>query len=127
MKKQYLKTMAIMFATTLLFLTGCGANNMTDNNTGNNGAGNIGSNTAGNNNGTEQTNKLTEADARQITLKKAGLETATFTKQEYDANESKFEFEFHTDAKEYECDVNAIDGSIHNYSVENMENKEIFD
>ena len=114
MKKQYLKTMATLFAATFLLLTGCGANNTADNNTGNNS-------------GTEQTNKLTEADARQIALKKAGLETATFTKQEYDANESEFEFEFHTDAKEYECDVNAIDGSIHNYSVENMENKEIFD
>ena len=122
MKKQHLKTMAIMFVTLLLFLTGCGANNMTDYNANNNG-----SNNTDNNNGTEHENKLTEADARQIALKKAGLETATFTKQEYDANESEFEFEFHTDDKEYDCDVNAIDGSIHNYSVENRESKEIFD
>lgn len=110
MKKQYLKTMATLFVATFLLLTGCGANN-----------------TADNNNGTQQTNKLTEADARQIALKKAGLETATFTKQEYDANENEFEFEFHTDDKEYDCDVNAIDGNIHNYSVENRESREIFD
>ena len=127
MKKQYLKTMAILFVTTLLFLTGCGANNMTDNNTGDNGSSSNGSNTAGNNNGAGHENKLTETDARQIALKKAGLETATFTKQEYDSNDKEYEFEFHTDDKEYDCDVNAIDGSIHNYSVENMENKEIFD
>lgn len=122
MKKQHLKTMAIMFVTLLLFLTGCGANNMTDYN-----ANNSGSNTTDNNNGTEHGNKLTEADARQIALKKAGLETATFTKQEYDSNDKEYEFEFHTDDKEYDCDVNAIDGSIHNYSVENRESKEIFD
>ena len=119
MKKQHLKTMAIMFVTLLLFLTGCGANNMADNNADNNGT--------GNNNATGQENALKEADARQIALKKAGLETATFTKQEYDSNDKEYEFEFHTDDKEYDCDVNAIDGSIHNYSVENRESKEIFD
>lgn len=115
MKKQYLKTMGILFAATLLFVTGCGANNTKDNNNN------------GNNNASGQESRLSEADARQIALKKAGLETATFTKQEYDSNDMEYEFEFHTDDKEYDCDVNAIDGSIHNYSVENMENKEIFD
>lgn len=107
MKKHNFKTMVILFAATLLLVTGCGANN-----------------TADNNNASEQGSTLTEADARQIALEKAGLETATFTKQEYDANDVEYEFEFHTNEKEYDCDVNAIDGSIRNYSVEN---REIFD
>lgn len=146
MKKHNIRIMAILFAATLLFVTGCGANNTTDNNntgnngnntsgnnnTGNNGvgnnsnnnAGNNGSNTSGNNNASGHKNTLSEADARQVALKKAGLETATFTKQEYDANDVEYEFEFHTNEKEYDCDVNAIDGSIRNYSVEN---REIFD
>lgn len=107
MKKHNFKTMVILFAATLLLVTGCGANN-----------------TADNNNASEQGSTLTEADARQIALVKAELETATFTKQEYDANDVEYEFEFHTNEKEYDCDVNAIDGSIRNYSVEN---REIFD
>lgn len=107
MKKQYLKTMATLFVAAFLLLTGCGANNARNNSADNNVSG--------------QENALTEADARQIALQKAGLETATFTKQEYDANESEFEFEFHTDDKEYDCDVNATDGTINNYSVENRE------
>ena len=111
MKKHNFKTMAILFTATLLFATGCGANNMTDNNSSGN---TVGNNNAGNNSSFGQTNTLTEADARQIALKKAGLETATFTKQEYDANDIEFEFEFHTNDKEYDCDINAIDGSIQN-------------
>lgn len=142
MKKHNIRIMAILFAATLLFVTGCGANNTTDNNntgnngnntSGNNNTGNNGSNSnnnAGNNgnnsnnNASGHKNTLSEADARQVALKKAGLETATFTKQEYDANDVEYEFEFHTNEKEYDCDVNAIDGSIRNYSVEN---REIFD
>lgn len=65
-----------------------------------------------------QASTITEADARQIALDKAGLENATFTKQEYDATESNFDFEFHTDTKEYECEVNALNGEIKDYSVE---------
>lgn len=126
MKKHNFKTMVILFVTILLLVTGCGANNTTDNNN----AGNNDSNTSGNNNGvgnngntnaSEQGSTLTEADARQIALQKAGLETATFTKQEYDANDVEYEFEFHTNDKEYDCDVNATDGTINNYSVENRE------
>ena len=129
MKKHNIRTMAILLAATLLFVTGCGANNTTDNNnTGNNSAGannsNNANNNADNNNASEPGNRLSEADARRIALEKAGLETATFTKQEYDENDIEFEFEFHTNDKEYDCDINAIDGSIRNYSVEN---REIFD
>lgn len=113
MKKHSFKIMAILFAATFLFLTGCGANNTADNN-------NAGNNN-GNNNASGQVSTLTEADARQIALQKAGLETATFTKQEYDANDIEYEFEFHTENQEYDCDVNAIDGSIRNYSVEKRE------
>ena len=61
---------------------------------------------------------ISEADARQIALQKAGLETATFTKQEYDAMDTDYEFEFITDTQKYECKINALDGSIKDYSVE---------
>lgn len=118
MTKHNSKIPAFLLAGTLLITTGCGANNNVDSNTGNNNTGNIGNNNTGNNNSSEQENTLTEADARQIALQKAGLETATFTKQEYDSHDKEYEFEFHTDAMEYDCDVNAADGAIRNYSVE---------
>lgn len=114
MKKHNFKTMVILFIATLLLVTGCGANNTADNN-------NAGNNNASGNNTSTQGTTLTEADARQIALEKAGLETATFTKQKYDANDVEYEFEFHTQDKEYDCDVNAIDGSVRNYSVEKRE------
>lgn len=98
MRKQNFKTMVILLTATLLLVTGCGANN----------------------NASEQANTLTEADARRIALEKAGLETATFTKQEYDAEDVDFEFEFHVDGKEYECEISAKDGTIKNYDVENI-------
>jgi uncharacterized membrane protein YkoI len=97
------KIPAFLLAGTLIITTGCGAG---------------GNNTAGNNNSSEQGNTITEADARQIALQKAGLETATFTKQEYDSHDKEYEFEFYTDTMEYDCDVNAADGGIRNYSVE---------
>ena len=46
-----------------------------------------------NNNHSQQENTLTESSARQIALEKAGVETATFTKQEYDSSEAEYEFE----------------------------------
>lgn len=61
---------------------------------------------------------ITEADARQIALQKAGLETATFTKQEYDAMDTDYEFEFVTDTQKFECEISALDGTIKDYSVE---------
>ena len=121
MKKHMNKIPVFLLAVTLLFLTGCGANNTADGITDNNNNGNNDSSVTGNNNGAEQESKLTEADARQIALEKAGLETATFTKQEYDENDIEFEFEFHTENQEYDCDVDAMDGSIRNYSVEKRE------
>lgn len=63
-------------------------------------------------------NLIAEADARQIALQKAGLETATFTKQEYDAMDTEYDFEFLTETKKYECEISALDGSIKDYSVE---------
>ena len=110
MKKHISKIPAFLLAGTLLITTGCGANNTADNNTGNNNN--------GNNNLTGQENALTEADARQIALQKAGLESATFTKQEYDSHDKEYEFEFHTDSTEYDCDVSASDGTIRSYSTE---------
>lgn len=62
--------------------------------------------------------QLTEADAKQIALKQAGLETAVFTKQEYDSVDVDFEFEFVTDDKKYECEIDAMNGKIVDFSVE---------
>ncbi len=95
MKKQNTKISTIIFAILLLLITGCS-----------------------NNNSSQQENTLTESSARQIALEKAGIETATFTKQEYDSSDQEYEFEFHTEDKAYECDINAIDGSIKSFSVE---------
>lgn len=95
MKKQNTKISTIIFTILLLLITGCS-----------------------NNNHAQQENTLTESSARQIALEKAGIETATFTKQEYDSSEAEYEFEFHTEDKEYDCDINAIDGSIKSFSVE---------
>lgn len=67
---------------------------------------------------TPSADMLPEADARLIALEQAGLDTATFTKQEYDADDADYEFEFHTDTQEYECEVDARNGNIKDYSVE---------
>ena len=114
MAKHSNKITAFLLAGTLLITVGCGAsgNNTTDNNTGNNSNGNIG------NNGTQAQNMLTETEARQYALQKAGLDTAIFTKQEYDAHDKEYEFEFHTESTEYDCDVNASDGTIRSFSTE---------
>ena len=63
-------------------------------------------------------NMLAESDARQIALQKAGLETATFTKQEYDSDDVDYEFEFLTDSMKYEREISALEGKIKDYSVE---------
>ena len=107
MKKHNSKIPAFLLAGTLLITTGCGGNNTADNNGGNMG-----------NNGTQTQNMITETDARQYALQKAGLQTATFTKQEYDPHDKEYEFEFHTDTTEYDCDVSASDGTIRSYSTE---------
>ncbi len=107
MKKHNSKIPAFLLAGTLLITTGCGANNTADNNADNTGT-----------NGTQAQNMITETEARQYALQKAGLETATFTKQEYDSHDKEYEFEFHTDSTEYDCDVNASDGTIRSYSTE---------
>ena len=62
--------------------------------------------------------QLTESDAKQIALDKAGLDTAVFTKQEYDSVDVDFEFEFVTDNKKYECEIDASSGSVTDFSVE---------
>lgn len=111
MKNYKFKTIAVLFVTTILFTTSCGAGSATDNNENTTSTGGTKS---------EQTNTLSEAEARQIALKQAGLETATFTKQEYDAQDNDFEFEFHADEKEYECEIDAKDGTVKNYDVENI-------
>ncbi len=96
MKKHNIKTLVTLCSVTLFLITGCGNTN----------------------NQSQQKSTLTESEARQIALEKAGIETATFTKQEYDSSEEEYEFEFHTEDKEYDCDINAIDGSIKSFSVE---------
>ena len=109
MTKHNSKIPAFLLAGTLLFTIGCGANNTTDNNSGNNTTGN---------NGAQAKIMLTETEARQYALEKAGLDTAIFTKQEYDAHDKEYEFEFHTESTEYDCDVNASDGTIRSFSTE---------
>ena len=108
MKKHNSIIPAFVLVGTLLIATGCGANNTANDNTGNNNG----------NNDTQAQNMITETDARQYALQKAGLESATFTKQEYDSHDKEYEFEFHTDSTEYDCDVSASDGTIRSYSTE---------
>ncbi len=96
MKKHNMKILVTLCAVTLFLITGCGNTN----------------------NKSQQKSTMTESEARQIALEKAGVETATFTKQEYDSSDAEYEFEFHTEDKAYECDINAIDGSIKSFSVE---------
>lgn len=111
MKKNYVKLAASLFAAIML-TTGC-------TNTGTNGTGNT------NTDGTtvQSGNIITESDARQIALERAGLETATFTEQRYDTYEQEYEFEFHTDEKKYDCNVSATDGRILEYDEENILNR----
>ena len=71
-----------------------------------------------NNNAQTQNNMLAEADARQIALERAGVENVVFTKQQYDEDDSTFEFEFHTSDQNYECEINARNGKIKDFSVE---------
>lgn len=71
-----------------------------------------------NNRAQTQADLLAEADARQIALEKAGVENAVFTKQQYDADDSAFEFEFYTSDQSYECEINARNGKIKDFSVE---------
>lgn len=66
----------------------------------------------------QKTGMISEADAKVIALEKAGLETATFTEQHYDAEDVEYEFEFHTDTTEYECEVDARTGTIKNFDSE---------
>ena len=105
--KRYHKIPTFLLVSALLMTTGCGANNTTDNNN--------------DNNGTQAHGMITEADARLLALQKAELETATFTKQEYDSHDQEFEFEFYTDYMEYDCDVSAADGTIRSYSTKKRE------
>ncbi len=111
MKKNYVKLAASLFAAIML-TTGC-------TNTGTNGTGNT------NTDGTtvQSGNIITESDARQIALERAGLETATFTEQRYDSYEQEYEFEFYTDEKKYDCNVSATDGRILEYDEENILNR----
>ena len=67
---------------------------------------------------TPKTGMISEADAKVIALEKAGLETATFTEQHYDVEDVEYEFEFHTDTTEYECEVDARTGTIKNFDSE---------
>lgn len=108
MKKHNLKRFAILFASILLLTVGC-TNKNTD------GTNN---NSSTNNTNTQQTAVITETEARRFALEKAGLETATFIKQEYDSYDNEYEFEFYVEDKVYDCDVSSIDGTITNFEVE---------
>lgn len=60
---------------------------------------------------------ITKERAKEIALEKAGITNATFTKEEYDASDNDYEFEFYADGKEYDCEVNAVDGRINDFEV----------
>lgn len=131
--KNYRKIVAALFVSAAILTTGCtrsntdgtntntdGTTNTTTNTDGTtNGTANTATNTDGTTNTTDSTTKkeavITETEARQIALKRAGLDEATFTEQKYDAYDGEYEFEFYADDKEYDCDVNAIDGTITEY------------
>ncbi|MCM1419657.1 MAG: PepSY domain-containing protein, partial [Roseburia sp.] len=63
-----------------------------------------------------QTSRITEAEAKSIALKHAGLKESqvTFTKvkQDYDDGVSLYEIEFVTETAKYEYDVRVSDGKI---------------
>lgn len=122
--KNYKKIIAALFVSAAILTTGCTRSNTngnanTDGNTNGtaNATTNDTNNTATNTDGTTTKEPvLTESEARQIALKRAGLEGATFTEQKYDAYDGKYEFEFYANDKEYDCDVDAIDGTITEYA-----------
>lgn len=66
----------------------------------------------------QKTGMISEADAKVIALEKAGLETATFTEQKYDAEDAEYEFEFYTDTTEYECEIDARTGTVKGFDSE---------
>ena len=119
--KNYKKIFAALFVTAAILTTGCTRSN-TDGNANTNDTTNATTNMDGTDNAATNTDGtttkepvLTESEARQIALKRAGLDAATFTEQKYDAYDGEYEFEFYADDKEYDCDVNAIDGTITEY------------
>ncbi|MBQ8558460.1 MAG: PepSY domain-containing protein [Tyzzerella sp.] len=123
MMKNHKKIIAALFVTAAILTTGCTRTNTDGNtNTNNNGTANTTTNADGTTNNATNTDGttpkepvLTETEARKIALERAGLESATFTQQKYDAYDGEYEFEFYANDKEYDCDVNAIDGTITEY------------
>lgn len=123
MMKNYKKIIAALFVTAAILTTGCTRSNTDGNtNTNNDGTANTTTNADGTTNNATNTDGttpkepvLTETEARKIALERAGLESATFTQQKYDAYDGEYEFEFYANDKEYDCDVNAIDGTITEY------------
>ena len=63
---------------------------------------------------------LTEAEARTIALRRAGLETAVFTQLKLDRDDGKavYELEFRAGGMEYDCDVDAVTGAVLDYDAE---------
>ena len=66
--------------------------------------------------------KLTKEDAKMIALEKAGVteQEATFTKERWDFDDGReeFEFEFFANGVEFDIDVDAVTGRIVKYDTE---------
>lgn len=110
MIKNSKKSIAILLALGMILMTGCGRQqNSSEINT---------PNTTNNLNSATMNTEITIEEAKEIALAKAGIQDAVFTKEHYDREDADYEFEFHTDDKEYECEVSAHDGRIKDYDVD---------
>lgn len=66
---------------------------------------------------------ITVEEAKSIALKHAGLSSAEFGKGKLDKDDGVMEYdlEFYTENKKYEIDINAVDGTVTDFDVENRE------
>lgn len=78
--------------------------------------------TSSNTNTNVSTKYITEASAKAIALKHAGVSESDITKFEieldYDSGVVEYEIEFNVGNKEYEYEINAITGSVIKYDVD---------
>lgn len=62
--------------------------------------------------------KLTQEEALQIALSALGITVDDYTRVEVDLDDGEYEFEFEGKGMEYECDVNAFTGTVHDVKSE---------
>lgn len=71
---------------------------------------------------TSATSSITLEQAKEIALAKAELTSATFIEARFDKEDNDYDFEFHANGKEYDCEVSASDGRVKEFEVEPFEN-----